>query len=80
MSRSLGPCHLAESRPPVSRPIRYTAGEVASTIDRAKHLISIAEATLADVPVGKKDGFTRFLKKEPLGVVAVISPWNVRRL
>jgi acyl-CoA reductase-like NAD-dependent aldehyde dehydrogenase len=60
----------------LSRPIRYTASEVGSTLDRAKHLIAIAESALASVPVEEKAGFKRYLKKEALGVVAVVSPWK----
>lgn len=59
----------------MGRPISQTAYEVAGTLDRARHLIAIAKDTLKDVPAPEKDGFTRFLRKEPLGVVALISPW-----
>lgn len=57
-------------------PIRYTASEVNGTLDRAKYLISIAEKSLAPVAVEEQAGFKRFLKKEALGVVAIISPWK----
>lgn len=41
-------------------------------------MLSIADAALADVPLTSTDkpGFRRFIKRTPLGVVLVISPWN----
>ena len=32
--------------------------------------------TQADVEVQKKEGFERFIRREPLGVVLVVAPWN----
>jgi acyl-CoA reductase-like NAD-dependent aldehyde dehydrogenase len=41
-------------------------------------MVEIAEKGAgADVPASNpKDGFRRYVKKEPLGVVMVIAPWN----
>src|SRR5258708_1907095 len=39
-------------------------------------MISIAEKSLADVQPDPKSGFTRFIRREPLGVVLVLAPWN----
>ena len=39
-------------------------------------MCSIAEQALADLPVPQKDGFQRFIRREPLGVVLVVAPWN----
>ena len=44
--------------------------------ERALYLCSIAEDALADVTLGKKEGFERFIRREPHGVVLVIAPWN----
>ncbi|MEP3246528.1 MAG: aldehyde dehydrogenase family protein [Sneathiella sp.] len=60
----------------MGRPIRYGAGEVGGFVERASHMISIAEKSLADVAVEEKEGFTRYIKREPLGVVFTIAPWN----
>jgi len=60
----------------MGRPIRYGGGEVGGVEERARHMILIAEKALADVPVDEKDGFTRFIRRDPLGVVFVIAPWN----
>jgi acyl-CoA reductase-like NAD-dependent aldehyde dehydrogenase len=60
----------------MGRPIRYTPNEVRGFEERARYMIAVAEEALADVRVGDKAGFTRFIRKEPLGVAFVIAPWN----
>lgn len=60
----------------MGRPISSTPGEVAGLEERARHMIAIAEQTLADIPVEEKEGFTRFIRRDPLGVVFVVAPWN----
>ncbi len=60
----------------IGRPIRYAEGEIASFGDRARYMISIAEQALAPTQTSLKQGFTRFIKKCPVGSVAVIAPWN----
>jgi acyl-CoA reductase-like NAD-dependent aldehyde dehydrogenase len=44
--------------------------------ERALYMCAIAAETLADLPVEGKDGFQRFIRREPLGVVLVVAPWN----
>jgi len=39
-------------------------------------MIGIAPEALADMEVKDKPGFTRFLRREPLGVVFIVAPWN----
>ncbi len=60
----------------MGRPIRYGAGEVGGFNERATYMISTAEKALADLQVGEKEGFTRYIKREALGVVFTIAPWN----
>ena len=60
----------------MGRPIRYAPNEVRGTLERARHMIAIAGDALADIDVGPKDGFHRFLRREPLGVVLTIAAWN----
>ncbi len=60
----------------MGRPIRYTAGEVAGLEERARYMLSVAEEALASVQIPEKEGFTRYIKKQPMGVVVVIAPWN----
>ena len=61
----------------MGRPIAYTPNEVRRGFqERAQHMCSIAEGALADLPAEKKEGFQRFIRREPLGVVLVVAPWN----
>jgi acyl-CoA reductase-like NAD-dependent aldehyde dehydrogenase len=60
----------------MGRPIRYGPGEVRGFEERARYMIAVAPATLADIDVGPKEGFTRFIKREPLGVVLNLPAWN----
>jgi acyl-CoA reductase-like NAD-dependent aldehyde dehydrogenase len=60
----------------MGRPIRYSAGELRGTADRARAMIRLAPTALADIVPPEKEGFRRFIRREPLGTVLVLSPWN----
>jgi acyl-CoA reductase-like NAD-dependent aldehyde dehydrogenase len=60
----------------MGRPIRYTPGEVRGFEERARMMIRLAPEALGDVAVSKKAGFTRFIRRVPVGVVLVVAPWN----
>lgn len=61
----------------MGRPIRYTPNEIAGGLaERTRRMVELAPAALADVAASDKPGFTRFVRKEPLGVVFVVAPWN----
>ncbi|WP_083699854.1 aldehyde dehydrogenase family protein [Shewanella sp. UCD-KL12] len=60
----------------MGRPIRYGAGELAGVVERCEYMISASEQALADIEPDNKPGFTRYIKRESLGVVLVIAPWN----
>lgn len=60
----------------MGRPIRYAPNEVRGMLERARHMIAIAPEALADIDVGPKPGFRRFLRREPLGVVFTVAAWN----
>jgi acyl-CoA reductase-like NAD-dependent aldehyde dehydrogenase len=61
----------------MGRPIAYTPNEIRRGFqERALYMCSIAEQSLADVRVEPKAGFERFIRREPLGVVLVVAPWN----
>jgi acyl-CoA reductase-like NAD-dependent aldehyde dehydrogenase len=60
----------------MGRPVRYGAGELRGFEERARYMISIAEASLANMVPAAKVGFERFVKRVPLGVVFTIAPWN----
>ena len=60
----------------MGRPLRFAPGEVAGLEERARYMVSIAETSLADVRPEPREGFRRFIRREPLGVVVTIAPWN----
>jgi acyl-CoA reductase-like NAD-dependent aldehyde dehydrogenase len=60
----------------MGRPSRYAPNEVRGTLERARHMIAIASKALADIGVDAKDGFNRFVRREPLGVVFTVAAWN----
>jgi acyl-CoA reductase-like NAD-dependent aldehyde dehydrogenase len=60
----------------MGRPIRYAAGEIRGFVERASYMADIAASALADIQLPDKPGFTRFIRREPLGVALVIAPWN----
>ena len=60
----------------MGRPIRYAPSEVRGMLERARHMIAIAPQALADIDVGAKENFTRFIRREPLGVVLAVAAWN----
>jgi acyl-CoA reductase-like NAD-dependent aldehyde dehydrogenase len=60
----------------MGRPIRYSKGEVVGMIDRAQVMIANAEKGLATIELSEKSGFRRYIKREALGTVFVVAPWN----
>lgn len=60
----------------MGRPVSAAPSEVRGFEERARYMIEIADQALADVQVGPKSGFTRFIRREPLGVVLTIAAWN----
>jgi acyl-CoA reductase-like NAD-dependent aldehyde dehydrogenase len=60
----------------MGKPLQQAMGEVGGTVDRARHMISIAEETLADEYLPEKAGFVRYVRHEPKGVVLDIAAWN----
>jgi acyl-CoA reductase-like NAD-dependent aldehyde dehydrogenase len=60
----------------MGRPIRHAPGEVRGFEERARYMLGIAAQALAAVSPGEKTGFERRIKRVPLGVVAVVAPWN----
>ncbi|BFZ60231.1 hypothetical protein YB2330_001258 [Saitoella coloradoensis] len=64
----------------MGRPIRYTPSEIKTMVMRGRYMISLAEKELADIDVEKFSPNTpnirRYLRREPLGPILVISAWN----
>jgi acyl-CoA reductase-like NAD-dependent aldehyde dehydrogenase len=60
----------------MGRPVRY-GGEFGGVKERTTYMVEIAEQALKPVMASNpKDGFRRYVKKDPLGVVMVVAPWN----
>ena len=60
----------------VGRPARFAGGEVDGVRERCAHMLAAAEEALADQSFADRAGFTRFIRREPHGVVLVVAPWN----
>lgn len=59
----------------MGRPTRY-GGENGGVQERGQYMIDIAEEALEPYVPAQKDGFRRYVKHVPLGVVMIIAPWN----
>jgi acyl-CoA reductase-like NAD-dependent aldehyde dehydrogenase len=59
-------------RPVVQSPMEIRRGFQ----ERADYMIGIAGSAMADIVLEPKEGFRRFIRREPLGVVLVLAPWN----
>jgi len=60
----------------MGKPLSQAKGEIRGMAERARYMMDIAEASLADVVVAEKAGFDRRIRKEPLGVVLDLPAWN----
>ena len=61
----------------MGRPVRYTPNEILRGMqERARHMMSIADDNLGDIGVPRSDGFTKFIRREPVGTVLIVAPWN----
>ena len=61
----------------MGRPIAAAAGELRRGFsERTIYMADIAEAALGDIAMEPKENFRRFIRREPLGVVLVLAPWN----
>src|SRR5262249_2158594 len=60
----------------MGKPIAEARREVATMLDRARYMMSIAEEALAPVELPEKTGFERRIEKVPVGVVLDIAAWN----
>ena len=60
----------------MGRPIRHSPGEIRGFEERARYMLKVAPEALAAVQPGEKAGFERQIKRVPLGLVAIVAPWN----
>ena len=59
----------------IGRPVRF-GGEMVPLVERVEHALAIAETSLAPIQPEPRAGFKRYLRRDPLGLVLVIAPWN----
>ena len=60
----------------MGRPISFSQREVTGLMERAQYMLDKAPECLATISPAKKEGFTRYIKRESLGVIVVLAPWN----
>jgi acyl-CoA reductase-like NAD-dependent aldehyde dehydrogenase len=60
----------------MGRPVSQSPGEVRGFEERARYMIEVAPESLKDIDVGEKSGFHRFIRRDPVGIVFVVAPWN----
>ena len=60
----------------MGRPLSQSPGEVRGLEERSRYMLQIAKEALGDFTPRKIDGFDTFIRREPLGVVLVLAPWN----
>ena len=59
----------------MGRPVRY-GGEYGGFAERVSYMADIAEEALAPLIIEDSGAFKRAIKREPMGVVLVVAPWN----
>lgn len=59
----------------MGRPVRF-GGEMRGVEERIRWCVANAESALAPIVPEPRPGFTRMIKRSPLGIVFVIAPWN----
>ncbi|HEX5080751.1 MAG TPA: aldehyde dehydrogenase family protein [Blastocatellia bacterium] len=61
----------------IGRPIAYSPNEIRRGFqERVNFMAGAAERELADIEIEPKENFQRFIRREPVGVVLVLAPWN----
>lgn len=60
----------------MGRPIRFAANELLGLEERARYMIDVAKDALSPIQCSEKEGFIRYIQRDPLGITLVIAPWN----
>ena len=61
----------------MGRPIAHSPWEIRRGFnERIAYMCDVAGSTLADARIEPKENFERYIRREPLGVVLVVAPWN----
>ena len=66
----------AEVTTAMGKPISQARGEIGGLCERTEALCLAAPQALADQLLPEKPGLTRFIRREPLGIVMDIAAWN----
>jgi len=74
--RAMGDEIAADTSRQMGKPLKQAQGEINRLCERAEYMIAIAKETLADEYVPEIQGFKRYIRHEPLGVVFDIAAWN----
>jgi acyl-CoA reductase-like NAD-dependent aldehyde dehydrogenase len=61
----------------MGRPIAYSAKEVTTAVMRGEYLLRVSDEALSDTPGDPQEGFNRYIRKQALGPVLILFPWNV---
>ncbi len=59
----------------MGRPVRY-GGEMGGFAERTRHMAAIAEEALAPLEIESSAASRRLIRREPLGLVLTVAPWN----
>ncbi|MCA0899539.1 aldehyde dehydrogenase family protein [Microbulbifer agarilyticus] len=60
----------------IGRPIRQSEGEIRGVAERARYMIDVAPEALSTIYPTSKNGYKRYIRREAVGTVLVIAPWN----
>lgn len=60
----------------MGKPVGQARHEVDAMLDRARTMVRLAPGSLQDDMLPPKEGFHRFIRHEPLGIVLDIPAWN----
>ena len=60
----------------MGKPLAQARREVDTMLDRAETMLRLAERALQDYVLPPKEGFRRYIRREPLGIVLNIPAWN----
>jgi acyl-CoA reductase-like NAD-dependent aldehyde dehydrogenase len=60
----------------MGKPLSQARREVDTMLDRAETMLRLAPSGLQDEELPPKEGFRRFIRREPLGIVLDIPAWN----
>jgi len=61
----------------MGRPVAYAAKEITTAVARGEYLLKICEDALEDTQGEPENGYTRYIRKSPIGPVLILFTWNV---